>query len=302
MRWRLTKTIRKLPLAAAALVPLVAISCDSPSTTPQRHAQTAVSRKAKPSDLTNRADASVAHRASQIRVTVRGAVRKPGIYTLDRQANTAQAIVAAGGLTEQGALDSMNLTTVLRDKMTVIVPSVSSAGTKLSAPKAVTAVPSGAVPVATSTPPPSVISVVVKGAVVRPGTYRLLPGELTASALVAAGGPLPSADLGGIGLNQPVQNGMTVTVPARKSAMSAISPTAQTPSTAPKTAQTATVDINTATVDQLQRLPGIGLALATRILDYRKEVGAFRTPEQLMDVKGITEEKFRLIQSLVRTN
>ena len=59
------------------------------------------------------------------------------------------------------------------------------------------------------------------------------------------------------------------------------------------------ININTARIDQLQMLPGIGAKLAERILDYRKSFGSFKTLEDLENVDGITEKKFGHIKELI---
>lgn len=60
------------------------------------------------------------------------------------------------------------------------------------------------------------------------------------------------------------------------------------------------IDINTATVDQLQMLPGIGEVLAQRIIDYREEHGAFQSIEELLNVSGIGESKLANIEPRIK--
>lgn len=62
----------------------------------------------------------------------------------------------------------------------------------------------------------------------------------------------------------------------------------------------ATINLNTASVTELERLPGVGPVLAERIITYRKEHGRFRRTEHLMMVRGISDRKFRELRSLVR--
>lgn len=69
--------------------------------------------------------------------------------------------------------------------------------------------------------------------------------------------------------------------------------------TANSTAELATININTASAAELNRLPGIGPALAERIVTHRQENGAFRRPEHLMMVRGISDRRFRAIRSVV---
>ena len=60
------------------------------------------------------------------------------------------------------------------------------------------------------------------------------------------------------------------------------------------------MNINSATAEQLQQLPGVGPAMATKIIAHRKESGRFAEPEQLMDVSGIGEKKFAKMKPFVR--
>jgi len=68
---------------------------------------------------------------------------------------------------------------------------------------------------------------------------------------------------------------------------------------APPVKAKAKVDLNVATIDQLDELPGIGPTTAQRIIDYREENGAFKRIEDLMDVKGIGEKKFLKLKELI---
>ncbi len=257
-----------------------------------------------------------------VKVIVKGAVLRPGTYSLSKESNVAQAILEAGGLTDRAILDTVDLKATLRDNMTIVVPTMSRPSLADSVPTMTTpnAAPARVPkPMTAVTPGPGMIIVVVKGAVAKPGAYQLLPGSVIASAIVASGGLASNADIGALNLQQPLRQGMTVTVPAAKPIIASM---AAPPSPLPKMAQPAKivpekidptpgtgadttisqnpVNINSAGVAQLQRLPGVGPSLAARIVTYRNEVGAFRAPEQLMDVKGITPEKFSEIQSLVR--
>jgi competence protein ComEA len=66
-----------------------------------------------------------------------------------------------------------------------------------------------------------------------------------------------------------------------------------------KSAQATIVNINTATVDQLIGLPGIGAKMATRIIDYRQKNGGFKKLEDLMNVQGIGEKNFLKLKPLI---
>ena len=71
------------------------------------------------------------------------------------------------------------------------------------------------------------------------------------------------------------------------------------PAPAPKTADSAKINLNSATAEQLASLPGIGSATARLIIDHRTNVGKFSRVEELMNVKGIGEKKFQNIKELV---
>lgn len=81
--------------------------------------------------------------------------------------------------------------------------------------------------------------------------------------------------------------------PARKTAQ------AQKPADAPKPATATPLNINTATVADLQKLPGIGAATATRIIEYRQKNGPFKKVEELMNVRGIGEKSFLKLKPLI---
>jgi competence protein ComEA len=238
-------------------------------------------------------------------------VIRPGVYTLDRQSNVAQAILEAGGLTDRAVLDKVNLKGTLKDDMTIVVPALPRVSLVEGIPSDTSTSASNSsrqVPPVVATPAPSpspaALIVVVKGAVARPGAQQLPTGSVVASAIVAAGGLAPNASIGAVNLQQPLRQGMTITIPVNKvvAASQKITPSpAPKPPELPATVPVLPLNINNATAAQLQSLPGVGPSLAARIIMYRREVGDFRTPEQLMDVKGITPDKFSQIQALVRT-
>jgi competence protein ComEA len=129
--------------------------------------------------------------------------------------------------------------------------------------------------------PAAQVVVAVAGAVRRPGLVRLPPGSRVADAVRAAGGVRPGTDLGTLNLARKLLDGELVTV-------GAIAPTAGSPAGA----HGPLVDLNTATVGELDSLPGVGPVLAQRIVDYRTEHGPFATVDQLREVDGIGESRF----------
>src|SRR2546423_15064195 len=71
------------------------------------------------------------------------------------------------------------------------------------------------------------------------------------------------------------------------------------PSAADQTQTIKRININTASADELEKLPGIGKALAARIIEHREKYGSFRTPEHLIIVRGISDKRFRAMRELI---
>jgi competence protein ComEA len=129
----------------------------------------------------------------------------------------------------------------------------------------------------------------VAGAVRRPGLYRLEPGARVANALAAAGGATRRANVDAVNLAAPLADGLQVVVPLRGAAGSA----SGSPSS------TAPVDLNSASVEQLDALPGIGPSTAQKIVDYRQAHGAFHSLEELDAVPGIGAGRIAQLKGLV---
>ena len=135
----------------------------------------------------------------------------------------------------------------------------------------------------------------VEGAVRRPGLYRFRSGARVADALVRAGGLKPSAAAGGVNLAAPLADGEQVVVPARSTAGvgdAAAGGGAATGGGAP-------VDLNSATVEQLDGLPGIGPVTAQKIVDYRLAHGPFTSVDQLDAIPGIGASRIENLRGLV---
>jgi competence protein ComEA len=132
-------------------------------------------------------------------------------------------------------------------------------------------------------PPARVLLVHVVGAVRRPGLYRLPEGSRVADALRRAGGARERAALELVNLASPVADGQQVVVPhAGEAEASEPSPAGQGGAAPPQP-----VLLNSATLEELDTLPGVGPITAQKILDYRTEHGAFGSVEELDAVPGI---------------
>jgi competence protein ComEA len=134
----------------------------------------------------------------------------------------------------------------------------------------------------------------VVGAVRRPGLYRLRDGARVADAVSRAGGATRNADLALINLAAEVADGVQVVVPRREPVTaSAGEPSGGSP------APSGPLHLNTATLEQLDELPGVGPATAQRILDYRQENGAFSSVDELDAVPGIGPARLEQLRELV---
>lgn len=181
--------------------------------------------------------------------------------------------------------------------------------------------PDAAAPVGTGLKRPKRFYVDVAGAVRRPSLYLLPPDSRVMQAILAAGGPTPEANMDAVNLAQPVTDGEKVFVPRRgaapvsappgmPSAMPAASAKAAVPLPVPPAAKSSKaangsgsgkmalgeqIGLNTATVEQLERLPSVGPSMAARIIAYRQQSGGFAKIEDLTLVTGIGPKKYAKI-------
>ena len=140
----------------------------------------------------------------------------------------------------------------------------------------------------------TLVVVDVAGAVRHAGLYRLRSGSRIDDAIAAAGGPTAKAQLDSINLAAPVADGEQVVVPGRGAAGSL----AAGPSDA-GSSPSAPLDLNSATLEQLESLPGIGPVTAQKILDYRQTHGAFHAVAELDGVPGIGPAHMAQLKGLV---
>jgi len=137
----------------------------------------------------------------------------------------------------------------------------------------------------------------VAGAVRHPGVYRMRPTARVDDAVGRAGGATGRADLSQVNLAAKVEDGRQVLVPEKIRAAPGVTPGK---ATAPATQPGVPLNLNTATLEQLDELDGIGPATAQNILDYREANGGFGSVEELGDVPGIGEVRLASLREQVR--
>lgn len=144
---------------------------------------------------------------------------------------------------------------------------------------------------------PARLLVHVVGAVRRPGLYRLRAGSRVADAVARAGGAGKRAELASINLAAPVVDGTQVVVPRRPDLATSTGPREASESAEPAAA--GPVSLNSATLDELDALPGVGPVTAQKILDFRRQHGAFASADELDAVPGIGPARLEELRALV---
>ena len=148
-----------------------------------------------------------------------------------------------------------------------------------------------------STTKETVIFVDIKGAVQNPGVYQMKVGDRVKDALDAAGGLTEEADSQKVNLAKRLEDQMVIVVPKVGEEAEEI-PAGETRNEATKEGK---VNINTATVEELKTLKGVGEKKAEAIIEYRKKNGSFQTKEDLMKVRGIGKKLFESFQERIVT-
>ena len=135
----------------------------------------------------------------------------------------------------------------------------------------------------------------VAGAVRRPGVYKLAPAARVADAVERAGGARRRADLAGLNLAAELEDGRQVLVPEREPR--GVAAAADTTGAAPVAGQP--LNINSATLEQLDTLTGVGPLTAQKILDFRDERGGFGSVEELGEIPGIGDVRLATLREEV---
>jgi len=141
---------------------------------------------------------------------------------------------------------------------------------------------------------PATIRVYVTGAVRNPGVYSLHAGDRVEDAVNAAGGATAEADLTRTNLAARVNDGQQIYVVQK----------GETPPPLPATtgsSEPGKININTASLAELDTLPGIGQVTAQKIIDYRTKNGPFKSVQELKDQKIVTSSTYDKIKDLITT-
>ena len=158
-------------------------------------------------------------------------------------------------------------------------------------------VPAGSLALAAEPAAQRRVLVDVVGEVRRPGVYELEEGSRVLDAVRKAGGAKAKAALELVNLAAPIADGEQIVVPAKAPAGAAFAPAgAGSGGQAPP----APVHLNSATLEQLDSLPGIGPITAQKILDYRQEHGAFQSVDELDAIPGIGPARLEALKKVVQ--
>jgi len=159
---------------------------------------------------------------------------------------------------------------------------VASATSSPTAPQS----PSSAAPT-----PAGEVVVEVVGKVARPAVVTLPKGARVQDALEAVGGAKPGVDTSDQNLARLLVDGEQIRIGIDPAPVALASPSSS--------AGGGLIDLNTASLDALQEIPGVGPVIAQRIVTYREQNGGFQTVEQLLEVSGIGESTFAQMQPMV---
>lgn len=219
---------------------------------------------------------------SWIWVDVKGAVVSPGVYCLKAGSRGIDATTAAGGLLESADVGSVNLSSLLSDATILYIPFAEE--TEIGG--------------AMTAHVPGYGYVAVKGEVLHPGLYYVSTESTVEEVIALAGGPTLAGSVQNLDLDEVVIPGSTIEVLSERAVFALLQAALTTTTTSGGSTATTRhlVNINTATVEELDTLYGIGPVIAQNIIDYRAENGYFEKIEDLVNVSGIGQSVYEAIK------
>ncbi len=214
---------------------------------------------------------------SVVYVDIKGAVVSPGVYILDSGTRIFQALILAGGVKANADTSSINLSQEVFDEMVIYVPEVLSKITQ-------------------TTESSSTICVQIRGEVKNPKVYYIPEASTLANLINLAGGLTDAADISKLNFSATLCSGYSIEIPAYEK-YSALGEETDSKLT---DINDDLIDINSANLDELMSLKGIGMVLGQRIIDYRAEYGGFSAKEDIMFVSGIKESIYENIKDHIK--
>ncbi len=210
-------------------------------------------------------------------VDIKGAVVFPGVYVLDSGTRIFQALALAGGLKSNADTSSINLSQEVFDEMVIYIPETPSKITQ-------------------TTEISKTICVQIRGEVTNPKVYYIPEASTLADLINLAGGLTNEADISKLDFSTILCSGYSIEIPT----YGKTSTLGDGTSLEAADIDDGLIDINSADLDELMSLKGIGMVLGQRIIDYRAEYGGFSAIEDIMLVSGIKESIYENIKDYIK--
>jgi competence protein ComEA len=216
--------------------------------------------------------------SKKVYVEIKGEVRFPGVYYVVEGTRLFEVIQLAGGQKSTADSSSINLSIPVYDTMVVVIPSLVKVTTTSNVIPSTNSTTSSIIGATTS----GVITVLLTGEVQIPGSYQVYKTTTVAQLIALAGGVTTRADMSKIDGSKTIGLVTSIHIPSLSG--SGLPPL---------------ININSANLEELATLPGIGYIIGQRIIDYRSEHGPFDTIEEIKNVSGIKEAVYEKIKGFI---